>query len=132
MGSKFAYWPTDRQHLLNNTPSYFRSYFKGAVTIIIDCFEIFVQSASVLLAAAQAWSQYKHHATIKYLIGISTTGAILLFVSKGFGGRTSDKAITMRSEFMDNIQGDFVLADKRFLIEDEIAKKIFFTYPMLY
>lgn len=127
MGSKFAYWPTDRQHLLNNTPS----YFKGAVTIIIDCFEIFVQSASVLLAAAQAWSQYKHHATIKYLIGISTTGAILFF-SKGFGGRTSDKAITMRSEFMDNIQGDFVLADKGFLIEDEIAKKIFFTYPMLY
>lgn len=122
-GSKFVFWPTDRQNLLNNTPSYFRSYFKEAVTIIIDCFEIFIQSASVLLAASQAWSQYKHHATIKYLIGISTTGAIL-FVSKGFGGRTSDKAITNRSGFLNFIQeGDFVLADKGFLIEDEISKK---------
>lgn len=122
-GSKFIYWPTDRQNLLKNTPSYFRSSFKEAVTIIIDCFEIFVECSSVLLAAAQAWSQYKHGATIKYLIGISTTGAIL-FVSIGYGGRTSDKAITKRSGFLNNIhEGDFVLADKGFLIEDEIAEK---------
>lgn len=123
LGSKLLFWPADRKNLLNNTPSYFRSCFKEAITIIIDCFEIFAQSSSVLLAAAQAWSQYKHHATLKYLIGISTTGAIL-FVSKGYGGRTSDKAITKRSGFLNCIQeGDFVLADKGFLIEDEIAKK---------
>lgn len=122
-GSKLIFWPTNRVNLLKNTPSYFRSCFKESITVIIDCFEIFIESASVLLALAQSFSYYKHHATMKYLIGISTTGAIL-FVSRGYGGRTSDKAITIRSGFLDHIQeGDLVLAGKGFLIEDEIKEK---------
>lgn len=121
-GTVLIRWP-DRKKLLNNTPSYFRSCFKEAVTVIIDCFEIFIETASMLRASAQGWSQYKHHETIKFLIGISITGAII-FISEAFGGRSSDKYITVKTQFLENLQeGDFVLADKGFKIEDEVEAK---------
>lgn len=121
-GTILIHWP-DRKKLLNNTPSYFRSCFKEAVTVIIDCFEIFIETAAMLRARAQGWSQYKHHETIKFLIGISITGAII-FISESFGGRSSDKYITAKSSFLNNLQeGDFILADKGFKIEDEIEEK---------
>lgn len=120
--SKLLHWP-ERSTLHFNTPSYFRCTFKDKITIIVDCFEIFIECSSVLKAVAQGWSQYKHHETIKYLIGISTTGAIL-FISEGFGGRSSDKFIVTKSGFLDYLQdGDVVLADKGFLIEAEVEEK---------
>ncbi len=121
-GTILIRWP-DRMNLLNNTPSYFQSCFKNAVTVIIDCFEIFIETASMKQASAQGWSQYKHHPTIKFLIGISNTG-VIIFISVAFGGRASDKHITMESGFLDNLQeGDFVLADKGFKIADEVEEK---------
>lgn len=121
--SKLVHWPRERSKLLFNTPSYFRSTFKEMITIIVDCFEIFIERPAVLRALAQAWSQYKHHVTLKYLIGISTTGAIL-FISEGFGGRASDKQVSKESGFIDQLQeGDIVLADKGFLIEEEVEAK---------
>ena len=41
------------------------------------------------MARAQTWSNYKHHYTVKFLIGIVPQGAIS-FISKGWGGRVSD------------------------------------------
>lgn len=116
------HWP-ERKNLLMNVPSYFRSTFKETITIIVDCFELFTELSSVLIAAAQGFSRYKHHATLKYLIGISVTGAIL-FVSIGFGGRASDKEVVKKSGFLNLIQeGDIILADKGFLIEDEVEAR---------
>ena len=43
-----------------------------------------------LLARAQTFSNYKHHNTLKVLLGITPQGSIS-FVSKTWGGRTSDK-----------------------------------------
>lgn len=121
-GSKIVHWP-ERNNLLINTPSYFRSAFKERITIIIDCFELFVERSSVLKALAQSFSVYKHHATLKFLIGITITG-VIIFVSIGFGGRTSDNEITLKSGFLDNLEeGDVVLADKGFKIEDEVEEK---------
>ena len=39
--------------------------------VIIDCFEVFIDRPTNLLARAQTYSQYKHHNTVKYLIGIT-------------------------------------------------------------
>jgi hypothetical protein len=50
-------------------PMEFRKYFGVKVSIIIDCFEIFIDRPSNLLARAETWSNYKHHNTVKYLIG---------------------------------------------------------------
>ena len=52
-----------------------------------------------LTARAITWSNYKHNNTIKYLIGTTPAGAIS-FLLKGWGGRVSDKMITMEYGFL--------------------------------
>ena len=44
--------------------------------VIIDCTEIFIERPTDLLARAQVWSNYKHHSTVKFLIGITPQGTI--------------------------------------------------------
>ena len=62
-------WP-DRDDLKKTMPMEFRKHFPNCV-VIIDCFEIFLEHPTNLLARAQTFSQYKHHNTIKYLIGVT-------------------------------------------------------------
>ena len=52
-------------------PRCFKYSFEKKATIIIDCFEIFIERPSNLLARAQTFSNYKHHNTVKVLIGIT-------------------------------------------------------------
>ena len=90
-------------------------------TCIIDCSEIFIQQPTSLSARAETCSNYKHHNTVKFLIAISPTGAII-FISKCWGGRTSDKHITAHSGFLDKLMhGDVVLADRGFDITEPLA-----------
>ena len=49
-----------------------------------------------LLVRAQVWSNYKHHSTVTFLIGITPQGTIS-FLSRCVGGRMSDKEITEQS-----------------------------------
>jgi hypothetical protein len=51
-------------------PMSFRTNFGTLVAVIVDCFEIFIDRPSNLMARAQTWSSYKHHNTAKYMIGI--------------------------------------------------------------
>ena len=76
-------------------PLSFRRFFKKCC-IIIDCTEVYMERPSDL-ARAQVWSNYKHHSTIKFLVGITPQGT----VSRCAGGRMSDKEITERSGIMD-------------------------------
>ena len=62
-------------------PVYFQYAFGKKVTVIIDCLEVFIEEPSNLLARAQTFSNYKHHNTIKILIGITPQGSIS-FVSE--------------------------------------------------
>ena len=51
-------------------PVVFQRNFGKKVSVIIDCFEIFIDRPSSLIARAMTWSNYKHHNTINFLIGI--------------------------------------------------------------
>ena len=90
-------WP-DREVLRLTMPTSFRKFFKKCA-VIIDCTEVFVERPADLLARAQVWSNYKHHSTIKFLLGITRQGTIS-YVSKCAGGRISDKEIVERSSFV--------------------------------
>ena len=83
-------------------PECFQYSFGKRITVIIDCFEIFIEKPSNLLAQAQTFSSYKHHNTIKVLIGITPQGTIS-FVSHAWGGRTSDKFLTENCGILDKL-----------------------------
>lgn len=100
-------WP-QREDLWLTTSNCFRKKFlSGAV--IVDCFEIFIKRPSCLLEWAQKLSLYKHHNTAKFLIGITPQGTVS-FISKGWGGRASDKFITEHCGLLNKLlPGDLVI-----------------------
>ena len=99
----------------------FQYSFGKTTTIIIDCFEIFIDRPSNLLARAQTFSYYNHHNTVKVLIGITPQGSVC-FVSKAWGGRISDKYLTEHCGMLKNLRpGDLVMADRGFTIEKNLS-----------
>ena len=114
-------WP-DRVTIQQNLPESFKKKYEDAVCII-DCSEIYIERLSNLTGKAQTWSSYKHTDAVKYLIRISSGGAIM-FSSSGWGGKASDKHITMESGFIDYVlPGNVVLADQGFNLKEELAFK---------
>ena len=112
----FIKWPA-RDELLKTMPMDFRKNFKQCVTII-DCFEVFMERPTKLKACAQTGSNYKHHNTAKFLIGIAPQGAIT-FISKHWGGCASDVYIPENCGILDNlVAGDLILANRGFSIHD--------------
>ena len=112
-------WP-ERESLRRTLPMDFRKYCPNCA-VIIDCFEMFIDRPTALLARAQTYSSYKHHNTVKYLIGVTPHG-IVSFISSGWGGRASDKYITENSGFLSNLlPGDTILADRGFDIRDSVG-----------
>ena len=93
-------------------PECFQYSFGKRITVIIDCFEIFIEKPSNLLAQAQTFSSYKHHNTTKVLISITPQGTIS-FVSNAWGGRTSDKFLTENCGILDKlVPYDMVMEDR--------------------
>lgn len=118
--SFFIKWP-DREHLWKTMPMCFQYTFGRNVTVIIDCFEVFIEKPTNLLARAQTFSSYKHLNTIKVLIGITPQGAIC-FVSEAWGGRTWDKFLTENCGFLNKLcPGNTVMADRGFTITESVG-----------
>lgn len=112
-------WPT-QVVCCSNLPEIFKALYPRT-RCIIDCSEIFIERPCSYQARAQTYSNYKKHNTIKFLVGITPCGAIS-FLSKCWGGRATDKCITMNSGFLQLLEpGDVILADRGFDIDADIA-----------
>ncbi|CAH3103477.1 unnamed protein product [Pocillopora meandrina] len=66
--SPLIHWP-ERAELWSTMPECFQYSFGKRITVIIDCFEIFIEKPSNLLARSETSSSYKHHNTIKLVPG---------------------------------------------------------------
>jgi len=113
-------WP-DRESLYTSMPLCFKREWGSSVAVIIDCFEVFTDRSSSLLARASTWSQYKHHNTVKFLIGITPQGTIS-YISPAYVGRTSDKHIVEDCGILNYLlPGDIVMADRGFKVEESVG-----------
>ena len=122
MGTTLIKWPTC-EAIQRTMPFCFRVHYGLKVTAIIDCFELFIEKPSNLMARACTWSQYKHYNTAKYLIAVTPQG-VISFISKGWDGCASDQYITDHSGFLRHILcGDIILADRGFLIEESLGAR---------
>ena len=118
--SPLIMWP-EKEAIQKTMPWCYMLHYGKMVTSIIDCFEIFIEKPGDPLSRSATWSNYKHYNTAKYLISITPQGTVS-FVSKGYGGRVSDKIITEDSGYLRKLMpGDVVLAGRGFNIEDSIA-----------
>ncbi len=118
--SSLIIWP-EREELRKSMPESFRSEFGYRVSVVLDCFEVFIERPSNLLACACTWSSYKHHNTVKFLIGVAPQG-VISYISAAWGGRVSDKYLTEHCGILNKLlPEDIVLADRGFDIADSVG-----------
>ena len=111
----------DEETLISTKPERFRKLTD--LHSIIDCTEIFIETPKDLLLQSATWSDYKHHNTLKLLVACAPNSAIV-FISKAYLGRISDKALTLNSGYLDHIpMHSMVMADKGFNIKEECASR---------
>lgn len=106
---------SSKEEIQNNMPMCFEHFSKTRV--VLDCTEISISTPKCLRCNISTYSHYKKCHTIKYMVGVSP-GGIITFLSRGYGGRASDKAIFDQSEIVNLLTpDDHIMVDKGFLIE---------------
>ena len=109
-------WPS-RQQIIKTLPECFQKLYTKYCPII-DCAEIFAETPRSL-AHNILWSDYKHHTTIKILVCITPSSAVL-WALKAQG--TSDVDIVCTSGFLKIIEPyDQIMADRGFKINTDLA-----------
>lgn len=104
-------------------PKSFRNPLLRNVRVVIDCTEFYIESSGDFKQQGNLYSSYKSRPTAKVLIGVSPCGAAM-FVSDVFEGAISEREIVKQSGFVDHLkEGDIVLADRGFTIEDLLVEK---------
>ena len=102
-------WPT-REEVKRQFPKSFKKY--PDTRVIIDATEFFIEKPASPCAQKATWSDYKHHNTLKLLVGIAPCGAFT-FISKLWSGSTSDRKIVQESGLIDLLEkGDHLMADR--------------------
>ncbi|XP_035513382.1 uncharacterized protein si:dkey-56d12.4 [Morone saxatilis] len=92
------------------SPEAFKKNFPNT-TCILDCSEILFQKPKVVNSSKE--SDHK----VKYLVAIAPCG-LIMFISPAYGGRCSDKFISIDSGILDHLKpGDEVMADQGFNIK---------------
>jgi len=90
-------------------------------TVIIDCTEFGIEKPSNPIAQQVTWSSYKNRNTVKVLVGINESGAVI-FISEAYGGSVSDRELFEKCGIIDRLRsGDVILCDRGFLIQDLVA-----------
>jgi DDE superfamily endonuclease len=90
--------------------------------IVLDGSEFFIQTPRLSAIQKLTWSTYKHHHTIKVLVGINRAGQVV-FVSNCHPGRISDKQLITYTHVLEQLPpGSAVMVDKGFLIADIASK----------
>ena len=108
-----------RTLIKRHMPSQFKAKYPDT-RIIIDCTEIYTETPSSLPVQSAVYSHYKHHHTLKGLVGISPSG-VVTYMSDLYAGSTSDKEITRHCGLLELLEpGDAVMADKGFDIRYEL------------
>lgn len=102
----------------------------SSIRVVIDCTEVFTQTPGSLNNHRQIYSNYKHHSTVKFLVAMSPSGAII-YVSDMWGGRASDKTITKESSvFLDALDaGNQVMVDRGFTIAEDQTPPVKLIIP---
>lgn len=113
-------WPT-REEVKRQFPKSFKKY--PDTRVIIDATEFFIEKPTSPCAQKATWSDYKHHNTLKLLVGIAPCGAFT-FISKLWSGSTSDRKIVQESGLIDLLEkGDHLMADRGFNIRDLLTRR---------
>lgn len=108
----FVYMPTPTQ-IKESLPLVFKIRYSN-VQLILDAFEIEIEKPHNPVRQAQTWSEYKNCNTVKYLVGCTPNGFVA-FISEGYGGRISDKALVEISNLIESLNfNSVIMADRGF------------------
>ena len=109
-----------RELIQDNLPEAFVKTGNNKFPVILDCTEVFIEIPKPLDCQAAACFDYKHHSTIKFVVGISPSGFIT-FLSSCYDDQASDKFITKDSGFYDLLErDDVVMSDCGFQIQKDL------------
>ena len=96
--------------------------------VIIDCTEVFIEVLSSMKSQSETWSNYMRHNTFKVLVGVSPNGQVI-FISKLWGGRVSDKVISQKSGILVLADARDIMADRGFHIKDILPPGVDLNFP---
>ncbi|KAK3932933.1 Putative transposase for insertion sequence element IS112 [Frankliniella fusca] len=110
----------------DNMPLCFGNY--KSTRVVIDCAETPVECCKCIKCRILTYSHYKKRNTLKFLVGVAPSGMII-FVSESYGGRASDKQVTIESGILNKVEfGGAVMADKGFNIKNECYERHLVLY----
>ncbi|XP_040079265.2 uncharacterized protein LOC120850716 [Ixodes scapularis] len=115
-------WPS-KDEVLHNMSVCLQKY--SHVSIVLDCTKIPVGTSKCLKCRISTYSHYKKGHTIKYMVGVSPAG-LITYISSGYGGRASDKAMFDQSGLVDKLLPgiDHIMVDKEFLIDSTCETRL--------
>ncbi|XP_077515550.1 uncharacterized protein LOC144125752 [Amblyomma americanum] len=110
--------PTKEQ-ILEHLPKQFKQFSNVRV---VDCTKIALGQPNCLQCALREYSHYKRGFTAKYMVAVTPAG-MTAYISEGYGGRESDKAIFEQSGLIDAPEpiSEAIMADRGFLIDEICA-----------